>query len=314
MRATLTQLYAATSWSHAWTNQDGWLDPAIPVCQWHGVSCSADNSTLTALDLPRNYLASDGCIDLTPIFAQLPDLETLNLGQNVLLCLSSLDLRRHSRLRSLTLAGLNSAAGHLLVLPDSSRLVHLDLSLSSWSFNLSSSMPLLETLSLNGLKQPFDLSTISASPSSALSVLRLEAVDLRGTLADLCPLPNLSLLTTDHARLTSALPLDVAACWPNIVTLHLCCSNLNGPLPSFSRLPKLFDLRQSRPHAHAGRVRAIEIARLILFLFVLCVCVCFFAVLHCFRAELQQNQLGGSISFDFVADSPLMFAINLAQK
>jgi hypothetical protein len=246
IRAALTQLYAATSWSRSWINQVGWLDPATPVCEWHGVSCSADSSTLTGLDLHFNDLTSDGCVDVTPIFAQLPDLETLNLSQIDLLCLDGLDLRGHSQLRSLALAGLNSAAGHPLLLPDPSRLVDLDLSLSSWNFNLSSSMPLLETLNLNGLKQPFDLSSIYVSPSSALSTLKLESVDLRGSLADLCPLPNLSFLSTNHAVLSGTLPVNVTACWPNIVALNLCCCNLNGPLPSFSRLPKLFDLRQSR--------------------------------------------------------------------
>lgn len=327
MRATLTQLYAATSASGAWHTQDGWLDPATPVCQWHGVSCDADQTAVLGLYLNSNGLSSEGCVDLSAVFAQLRDLETIDLGNNARLCLSGLDLRAHSQLQSLGLADCSAPGSPPLLLPDPSRLARLDLLRSTWSFNLSGS-PLLETLNLYGYKQRFSLSAIPASSASALRMLTMDhAVELRGDLSDLCPLPNLSYLSMEGTALGSTLPADVAACWPRIQTLALVNSGLHGALPSFANLPLLqrIGLARMRPSCTHARHASLLVGMPLPFRSPsvpphcgFCACgVLFCAVASCFTticAELPQNFLSGSMSVDFALHSPLLHTLNLAQK
>lgn len=71
----LTEFYEVMDGDN-WTRNDGWLDPEVHHCQWHGVSCDGVGVT-HSLNLPGNNLS--GNLDDTEIF-QLFD--RLNLSDN----------------------------------------------------------------------------------------------------------------------------------------------------------------------------------------------------------------------------------------
>lgn len=54
-RAALLAIHASTGGS-AWWSQDGWAGAAGTECEWRGVTCSDDGSTVRALDLSYNNL------------------------------------------------------------------------------------------------------------------------------------------------------------------------------------------------------------------------------------------------------------------
>lgn len=244
MRAALALFYNATAGA-GWLNADGWLDPQVPACEWHGVDCDEGRTALLGLGLKSNGLSSETCVDLSGIFAQFPNLTTIDLDGNPSLCLRRLDLRPHAQLDQLTLSGVGCTDSSPLLLPEaSSSLTLLDLSSGSWMFNLSSSAATLRYLHLTNSRLPFQLSSVPVGPSSSLALIALDNVDLRGSLQSLCPMPQLKFLLADSSGLSSTLPDDVSACWPQLEELSLCCSNLHGPMPAFVNLPQLTVLRR----------------------------------------------------------------------
>lgn len=272
MRAALSDFYTATTTPDVpWYHSGGWLEPTVSVCDWFGVQCDANRTSVTGIVLPSNTLSSEGCVDLSPTLALLPDLTVFNLNGNDRLCLSRLDMRVHSQLRDLNLGKLGEPAGtgaeddasRALVLPDPSSLTDLDLSQSSLSLDLSTS-PLLESLKLTSYKRPFNLSSIDPRRISSLWNLHLDFVEVSGDLAHLCPMANFSILNLYHARTGSGLPSDVARCWPQISVINAVGAGLLGLLPSFANLPQLRTLcqwsaRAARTHAHTHtQARVVE--------------------------------------------------------
>jgi len=253
MRAALTDFYAATTTPDLpWTDSRGWLQANVSVCDWFGVRCDANRTTVTGIVLASNALSSDGCVDLSPTLALLPDLTFLTLNGNDRLCLSRLDLRLHSRLRDLGLGRLgeplggdaDAASNRTLLLPSPvSRLRTLVLTFSSLLVDLSTS-PLLESIELSHYQRPFHLSSIDPARFTALTSLALGGVDVRGDLGLLCPMPAFTTLSLNQAIIDSTLPQDVAACWPRLKFLFAANVGLRGALPSFANLPQLASLRQ----------------------------------------------------------------------
>ena len=137
-------------------------------------------------------------------------------------------------------------------------------------------------------------------------------------------MPNLSMLSLGRSGLSSMLPMDIAACWPNLAFLLICCSNLRGALPSFVNLPKLTTLRQCQssgdmcartarserasPRANCPPPLPSLTSSLSPNRF-LCI-----PAISSASAELNQNYLSGNVSPDFAADSPVLNGLNLAQK
>eukprot|EP00903_Cladosiphon_okamuranus_P019409 g17845.t1 len=101
----LGALYTATG-GEEWTSSTGWLDNALGVCSWHGVTCDSSGQNVTALSLAGNGLAGDLAdaaelfdvlslvsVDLSnnelvgavmPGFGLMPGLEVLDLSRNEL--------------------------------------------------------------------------------------------------------------------------------------------------------------------------------------------------------------------------------------
>ena len=262
MRVALADFYAATTTPDLpWFHSGGWLEPTVSVCDWFGVQCDANRTTVTGIVLPSNVLSSAGCVDLSPTLALLPDLTVFNLYANDRLCLSRLDMRGHSQLRDLNLGKLGEPAdaraeldSRALVLPDPSSLTELDLTRNFLSLDLSTS-PLLESLKLTNYKRPFNLSSIDPRSFSSLWNLHLGFVEVSGDLAHLCPMANFSILDLYHARVSSGLPSDVARCWPQLSVLNAVGAGLSGSLPSFANLPQLRHLRQWRTRANHTRIQ-----------------------------------------------------------
>jgi hypothetical protein len=75
-RELLTALYDGTGGPH-WTRSDNWL--SSDICSWHGVTCTADGSSVEGVDLPANNLTGP-----LPPFPLLPHLHRVNLRNNAL--------------------------------------------------------------------------------------------------------------------------------------------------------------------------------------------------------------------------------------
>jgi Leucine-rich repeat (LRR) protein len=75
-RAVLEALYQALD-GDGWRLKDYWLDPDIPVCQWHGITCSAAGS-VESIRLMQNGLVGNVP---SSIYA-LPNLKEINFASN----------------------------------------------------------------------------------------------------------------------------------------------------------------------------------------------------------------------------------------
>ena len=50
--ALLMDFYTTTA---RWFNSSGWGDPSVPICDWHGISCSGSN--VTSIQLQSNGIS-----------------------------------------------------------------------------------------------------------------------------------------------------------------------------------------------------------------------------------------------------------------
>jgi len=104
-RDILVEFYKFTSLNTRWTASDGWLDSSADHCSWFGITCSNETLRVIGLELPGNNLSGPlpGVVgqlqELTKLdlssnlleeeinsthFANLPNLEVINLGTNQL--------------------------------------------------------------------------------------------------------------------------------------------------------------------------------------------------------------------------------------
>lgn len=114
VRAALCQFFNETG-GPGWRRADGWCDPAVSVCEWFGVRCSPDTDalTVTGLLLPDNLLdnvrvAGAPVPFSNALFAQLPALVDLDLGNNQLTIPVPMDLSPLVQLRTLNLSAARS--------------------------------------------------------------------------------------------------------------------------------------------------------------------------------------------------------------
>ena len=61
-----------------WINSSGWGDPLVPICDWHGISCSGANISYIALN--NNGISGT----LPPSWSNMTQLQGLDLSSNSL--------------------------------------------------------------------------------------------------------------------------------------------------------------------------------------------------------------------------------------
>jgi Leucine-rich repeat (LRR) protein len=211
----LVDLYNQTNGS-AWTNKDGWLNPNILPCFWHGVTCRSGH--VTELTLRNNNLVGS----LSQSLAALPYLTELTLAENGLHgplpdALGSLSNLTNVDLNDNELQGpLPDALGNL------ANLVYLSLGHNQLTG------PIPDTLgnlyNLEGLWL-YDNQLSGALPTALGNLSALEDLDLSSN------------------GFTGALPVELG----NLEELHslsLAWNQLEGELPAYflSNSPDLYHL------------------------------------------------------------------------
>lgn len=236
-----------------WKNDDGWLNPAVDICEWYGVECVSGK--VTGLLFKNNDLSNAPPIELF----SLPELKHLNFEDNSIdfhfkgigkaskleiLLLSRCDLSSlddvgqlsSTSLRKLSLAS-NYLEGELPIgLFEVSSLESLDISHNRFKGSLPSQVGSLTNLDeLSFSKNSFT----GQIPSNVGSLLRLTKLiasdnDFSGTLpTDLNALTRLEVLSLHQTNSPNGIagPLPPFRNLGQLTSLQLDSNNLSGPLP-----------------------------------------------------------------------------------
>ncbi|MEA3348992.1 MAG: sortase [Chloroflexota bacterium] len=202
-REALEALYNSTNGDN-WTDNDGWMDPDISLCDWYGVTCSAGH--VTQLYLSSNELSGS----IPPELGNLSNLRGLYLGGNKLSGIIPPELGNLSDLSGLLL-GQNNLSG-----PIPSELSSLSKLRALWLYN-------------NNLDStiPSELGNLSN-----LQSLILSGNKLTGTIPlEICDILSLESLSLGWNQLTGSIPPELGNL-SNLRTLHLGGNKLVGPIPT----------------------------------------------------------------------------------
>ncbi|MDX1538522.1 S8 family peptidase [Arsukibacterium sp.] len=135
----LVQLYYDTL-GQSWLNNTGWLDPAVGVCDWAGVSCS--NGQITELNLTNNNLSGE----LPAALSGLNALTVLDLSFNSLSGSFPLVLLQLDKLQRLSLWQNGFSGSIPAAISELSALQQLDLSFNNFSGSLPAALGQLNEL------------------------------------------------------------------------------------------------------------------------------------------------------------------------
>ena len=250
-RDVLIAFHQSTS-GGSWTRSDGWLGAAGTECDWFGVVCSDEETSVIALELPENNLAGEipasiaGLARLTrlnlngnlvsgelpPSIGSLADLEVLDLSNNAISGPLPASIGLLSRLVSLSMNEnrlenpLPSSIGQLAELQE------LLLSGNQFSGPLPGELfqlPLLERVSfernaLTGGIAPF-------VELDALVDLNLALNQFSGEIPrELAQLDRLESLVLAGNQLTGEIPSELGAIG-SLRTLDLSLNSLQGEIP-----------------------------------------------------------------------------------
>ncbi|MAA95114.1 MAG: hypothetical protein CML21_11470 [Rheinheimera sp.] len=156
----LVQLYYDTL-GQSWLNNQGWLEPAVSLCNWAGVSCSSGQ--ITALDLSNNNLTGE----LPSALAGLTAITELDLSFNSLTGDFPAVLLQLQTLQQLSLWQNGFSGAIPAAISELSALNQLDLSFNNFSGNLPSSLG-----QVAGLQRLFvESNQLSGAVPSALAAL-----------------------------------------------------------------------------------------------------------------------------------------------
>jgi len=226
----LRLLYTSTN-GDGWTTKDNWMNPAVDVCDWSGVSCTADKR-VEKIELSGNNLSGSAPLS---VLIRMPFLSVLKLDGN------NLDYSQYSEQEG-ELFGVEFGAEDAGKDPFESSLMYLDLShtdVGNTAVSEGQSRGVGDGLGQTVFRTGSD--RIVKYPR--LSDLYLTGVGLRGRfpVQDLAErAPNLERLVLDLNDLTGELPPSIGS----LVKLRYLSARdneMDGKLP-----PALGDLRKVR--------------------------------------------------------------------
>lgn len=198
----LEYFYIATE-GYQWTNNLGWWDINVPVCEWYGLTC--DGNVISEINLISNNL--NGNLPAL-YFNQLKNLKTLRLSGNAI-------------------------SGSLPSLGGMNQLEIVDLSNNNLVGGISqiTFLPSLRILNLEN-NDFSGILPIGLSQLTNLEELKLGTNDFLGALPpDIGDLSNLKLLNLSANQLNLPLPASLGRL-PNIMTIDLADNDIPGEVPA----------------------------------------------------------------------------------
>lgn len=202
-RDVLTAIYQATDGA-SWTRSDGWLGAAGTECNWYGVVCNEETTSVVALELQENNLRGE----IPSAIAGIPRLTRLNLSGNLIGGALPLSIGSLPALEELELSN-NAIVGPL---PGSIGLLSRLVSLSMNENRLESPLP------------------SSIAQLSALREILLAGNQFSGPLpAELFQLPLLERISFERNELTGG--IGAFAQFSNLTDLNLALNQFSGAIP-----------------------------------------------------------------------------------
>ncbi|GKY97738.1 hypothetical protein MPSEU_000732000 [Mayamaea pseudoterrestris] len=221
-----------------WTSSINWIS-SITECDWEGVTCSEDGSSvvgillrehsltgtlplemaflqsLTTLDLTTNSVYVDGDANVTP-FTHLGNLETLLMEDNYVVCTSGIppSISALTSLSKLTMS-YNILQGPMdgSIFSNLSKLTHLEIESNFLSGDVPSSIAQLPNLIYLYLRRnllTIDLPTLLSSGS----------------------LPSIFALWLDSNTIEGSIPTSIGSNHPDLASLSITNATLSGPIPT----------------------------------------------------------------------------------
>ena len=218
-----------------WSRSDGWLQPAVPICDWWGITClprntSKEFATIIALELPSNLLVGT----IPPSFPRLSTLQSLDLSDNLIQGSIPQDIGNFSTLVDLRLAS-NRFEG---TVPDSlasngayATLLRLDLSGNRITGPLPSSFWFFSRLKYLDLSNNAFNETLSGEISSltSLQFLSLRGNHFFGPLPlGLAGLSSLRDLDISHNNFTGEIATDLTMSMTSLEVFAASFNNFSG--------------------------------------------------------------------------------------
>jgi hypothetical protein len=267
-RAALVNFYANTA-GPVWVNSTGWLGAPGTECSWYGITCNAEGTAVTGIEM-----AGNGLRGTLPALSALTQLQTLNVanaggGFNQAPAFNFLygTIPQLSSLSQLQYVDLDSQifTGSLPSLTGLSNLTHFE---ASSNYSLSGSIPDLTGLtSLNYFDLSLNKFTGLIPSLSGLTNLSYFDVGSNALTGQLPTLQGLSQLQSFYAGgnqitggipnisglaqlqnfgvagnlLNGSLPAQLTGL-PNLQVFDVSSNFLNGTVPDFSALTELQDL------------------------------------------------------------------------
>jgi len=224
-RQVLERLYSTTGGS-GWKNNDGWLDDAIDICSWYGISCR-DGLTVESIVLGSNHLVGQPPKELF----ELKNLKNLWLYSNPI-TFSFDGIAQATSLRSLLLDStkLESLSG----IGAATNLVDLDVRFN----NLGGKVPneiedLLHLETFSCANNGFSGAVPTFSRTIKLKTLRMSNNNLKGTVPPFDKLQGLTTLDLSDNELFGTIPTNLFNKVDVTSTIYLDLSNndLTGAIP-----------------------------------------------------------------------------------
>jgi len=211
-RAVLLNIYANTN-GPSWSYRDGWNGAPGTECEWHGISCDANQTTVLQIDLNSNHLSGS-----LPALSPLTNLQVLDVGQNDL-------------------------AGSI---PALTGLIHLQ-GFAVYSNRLSGSVPDLSGLTDLQTFHVWNNKLAGTIPNLAnltnLQNFHADRNQLTGTIPQLQGLTNLKYFGVNTNQLTGPIPaLDGLV---NLNEFDVSYNQLTGSVPTLADLTSLQSLKVS---------------------------------------------------------------------
>jgi len=248
-RAILQELYRSTN-GDFWEFKENWMDPDVSMCEWRGVICTGDSTSVESI-----YLMNNGLHGVIPssIFS-LPNLRELNFAGNKNLEVNFSGIGTASMLEYINLDSTDLGSLSGIQNAPNLKLIHAEdnsfTAFPSEVFSIGS----LESLSLSGNSFGGSVSS-SISNLASLVSFSCSGCGFSGPLpTHVGSLVGLEYLHLDHNYFYGAIPTEVQSL-TNLKTLDLSSQlpvssvaselsstsqiGFGGPLPSFANFTQL---------------------------------------------------------------------------
>jgi hypothetical protein len=253
-----------------WTSAINWIT-SITECDWEGVLCSADGTSvvglalrehslsgvlplelaflqsLTTIDLTTNFIYVDGDAGVTP-FTHLGNMNTLLIEDNFVVCTSGIppSIAAMTNLQKLTMS-YNILAGPIdgSIFSNLSKLTYLEIESNYLSGDIPSSilqLPYLNSLYMRRNLLTINLPTLLASGNlPAIFALWLDSNTVQGSIPSSIGTsqPNLASLSITNATVSGPIPTEIGLL-SGLQRVWLYSNAMTGVIPSeIGNLPKL---------------------------------------------------------------------------